>query len=99
MSSPRSLPLKFATLALALGVLAFSSSADAQVLQFSNRTLYNAASTSNTTVDFTGNLRPLASSFAIGPDTFSGLNGAQVEVIDGTNVGQPGNAVLTVNSA
>ena len=85
--------------AICLVACLVSLSARAQVLQFADRTLYNNASTGNTIVDFTGHIQGLAPSITIAPDTFSGLNGSQVEVIDGTKVGQAGNAVLALNTA
>ena len=85
-------------------LLALASSAAAQVVPYSNRTVYNAATTGNTILDFTGQQQALAPSISIGGVTFSGLGTVattpvQVEIIDGTNVGQPGNNVLTTNTS
>ena len=85
-------------------LLAFSASASAQVVQYATRTLYNAATTNNTVLPFTGQQQALASSISIGGVTFSGIGSVgitpvQVEIIDGTNVGLPGNDVLTTNTS
>ena len=92
MSSIAPFRSRQALLPLLICLIATGFSAQAQVVQFANRTLYNAATTGNTIVDFTGHIQSLAPSISIAPDTFSGLNGSQVEVIDGFNLGQTGNA-------
>src|SRR4051812_16656810 len=71
-------------------VVAFAASASAQVVQYANRTLYNAATSNNTILTFTGQEQSLAPSISIGGVTFSGVgtianSPVQVEIIDGTN--------------
>ena len=76
------------------------AAASAQVVPYANRTIFDAAvgGVSNETIIGFTQTQSLTSSFTIGNDTFSGLSNALVEVIDGTNVGSPGNLVLTTNT-
>ncbi len=89
------------SVALLVGIAA---SASAQITPYATRTLYNAATTNNTVLPFTGQQQALAPSISIGGVTFSGVGSiagspVQVEIIDGTNVGLPGNDILTTNNA
>ena len=79
-------------------VLIFTAAgAGAQIVTFASRTLFDQVVSNQTIIGFT-QTQSLTSSFTIGNDTFNGLSGAQVEVIDGFNVGSPGNLVLTTNT-
>src|SRR5438270_13860128 len=77
-------------------VVFVAAAASAQVVPYANRTIFDQFANNQTIIGFT-QTQSLTSSFTIGNDTFSGLSGALVEVIDGTNVGAPGNLVLTTN--
>src|SRR5437868_611775 len=78
-------------------VVFVAAAASAQVVPYANRTIFDQFASNQTIIGFT-QTQSLTSSFTIGNDTFSGLSSALVEVIDGTNVGAPGNLVLTTNT-
>jgi hypothetical protein len=88
--------LAITTLVL-LGLAATQTKATTVV--FTDRTLFNAAAPANTTTITFGNTgATLTSSLIYTGVTFAGAPNYQVEVIEGTNIGAPGNYVLTSNS-
>jgi hypothetical protein len=95
---------KILALALAAAITS-TSSLFAQAVSYNDRTTFNAATTGRTIEDFTGDNQALADSITLSPFTFIGIDDTtpptdvKVEVIEGTNVGAPGNSVLTTNTA
>ncbi len=91
-------------LILALGVL--QASALAQVVQYADRTTYNLNTSGNSITTFEGlgytsgpaTGTPFPTGVTIAGVTYLGINNSEVEIIEGTNVGSPGNTVLTTTS-
>jgi len=83
--------------AFALLCLAAHDAKAAPVI-FTSRTTFDAAAPGTSTITFGTTAAALANSLTYSGVTFAGGTDYQVEVIDGTNVGAPGNFVLTSNT-
>jgi hypothetical protein len=83
--------------AFALLCLAAHATQAAPVV-FTSRTTFDAAAPGTNTITFGSTAATLANSLTYSGVTFAGGTNYQVEVIDGTNVGAPGNFVLTSNT-
>jgi len=65
---------------------------------YTSRTTFDVAVPSYTTITFDGQAVPYTNSLTYSGVTFAGATNYQVGVIEGTNVGAPGNYVLTSNT-
>src|SRR5256885_15242163 len=83
--------------ALALLGLAAQQTRAATVV-FATRATFDAAAPNTSTITFGNTAATLANSLTYSGVTFAGGADYQVEVIDGFNVGAPGNFVLTANT-
>ncbi|MFL6209219.1 MAG: PEP-CTERM sorting domain-containing protein [Pyrinomonadaceae bacterium] len=92
---------KAVLVATSLILLALGAAATAQAAPVihANRTTFDTVAGPNTSSITFGNTGAgLANSLTYSGVTFAGASGFQVEVIEGTNVGAPGNFVLTSNT-
>ena len=78
--------------------LAAANSTKAAPIVFLTRATFDTAAPGTSTITFGNTGTSLSNSLTYSGVTFAGAAGHQVEVIDGTNVGAPGNFVLTSNS-
>lgn len=85
--------------ALALLCLATAHTTRAAQVVYATRNAFDIAVPNYTTITFDGHAVPYANSLTFSGVTFAGGNANfQVGVIEGTNVGTPGNYVLTSNT-
>jgi hypothetical protein len=92
-SKPFLMAVTFALLSLA----AVSATKAAPAVHV-NRASFDTVVPSYSTINFNGASAPLSNSLTYSGVTFAGAPGFQVEVIDGGNVGAPGNFVLISNT-
>jgi hypothetical protein len=86
------------TVAALLLIACAAQATKAAPVVYTSRTTFDAAVPSYTTITFDGQAMAYTNSLTFNGVTFAGAINYQVGVIEGTNVGTPGNFVLTSNT-
>jgi hypothetical protein len=82
----RSAVVAFAVLVVVLAMAVPSHASNTDIV-YTNRTIFNAQVSGQSTIDFAGPTTQYTSPQTISGVKFTGLNGRDVEIIDGTNLG------------